>query len=73
MVAEASRKAVENMLVHCAGAQPDQHVLMVCERPEHGYYNGEVAPLVTQEAQALGFQVTRYDIGFDPNPSGLPN
>ena len=64
--ADRLRQSVENLLFGAAGIVPGARLLIVAERPEHGYYGSGLAPAVATAARALGLDVSVRDIGFDP-------
>lgn len=70
--AEATRRAVENLLFACAEAQPGARLLVLEEPPDLGHYGADLAPAVARSARALGLQVVRHQIAFSPEPGPLP-
>lgn len=58
---------VKNLLSNCAKAQAGQHLLIAYEPPEFGYFDAEAAEVVAAEAQKMGLQVSRRNVGFEPH------
>lgn len=67
--ADGTRRAVENMLFGCAGAEPGERLLVLEEPPDLGHYDNDLAPAIVEAAEGLGLHVLRHDIGFSPEPA----
>ncbi len=52
-----------NLLIDCAGIRAGDRVLMVCESPEHGWYDTAMPAAVAREAEALGAVVSTIEVG----------
>ena len=62
-IAEGAR----NLLVNCGGLGSDDTLLIVCEDPSLGWYDGETVEAITNEARKLGLTPTLLDVGAPDN------
>jgi len=65
MTQTSAETAVHNLLMHCAGAQAGQRVLIAYEPETFGYFDAEVVDSVAREATKLGLHVDRTNVGFE--------
>lgn len=56
-----------NLLLNCAKVEPGQHVLIVHEDPELGWYDLDAPSAVESEARALGVETTLIQVGAPGN------
>jgi hypothetical protein len=57
----------ENLLVNCAGCVPGQHLLVVYETENDGFYDPELARAIGDAGQKLGLNTTTHGVPFKPD------
>ena len=62
--AEDASKAVENLLLNCAGGHPGQSFLIVHEPADEKFYDPALPEVVAEKARDLGFVVDLQEIPF---------
>lgn len=58
-------KGARNLLLHCAGAQAGQRLLIAYEPEQFGYFDADIRGHLASAASDLGLLVTLVDVGFD--------
>ena len=62
-----------NLLLNCAQASAGDRLLIAYEPPEYNYFDPEAVDCVVAAATDLGLEITKIDVGFNPdNPHLTP-
>lgn len=67
---ETLTKAARNLLFNCAAVDAGDRILLVCEGPEHGWYDTMMPGAVAREARATGAEVSIIEVGPPGTQSG---
>lgn len=62
-----------NLLLNCAKASVGERILIAYEPEDFGYFDGQLRHHVQAVAEEIGLKTLMVDVGFDPDPSGIPD
>lgn len=71
MIGPNSIAGAENLLFRCGGLTSGDHLLVLRESAQNGYYDGELAETIVECAQANGIRTSVQTIPFDPMGAAL--
>lgn len=72
MSVERLRAGAENLLRNCSGLNPGDHLLILQEETDNGYYDADLAAVIAGSAKTMGIATELRTAPFDPMGSILP-